>query len=81
MTRTKEAPAESLTLTAEQCAALLQIGRTTWYRMVGSGKAPRQLRLTGRWSRAEVQGWVDAGCPPRPQWEAMRADVLRGRAV
>jgi hypothetical protein len=25
-----------------------------------------------RWSVAEIQRWVEAGCPPRSQWEYVR---------
>jgi len=39
-----------------------------------SGRVPRGVRL-GRarvWNVAELQGWLDAGCPNRATWEAMR---------
>lgn len=56
---------------AEQAAVLLGIGKTTFYRLKSRGKIPLPIHLGGRilWNRKELKEWVDAGCPPRLEWE------------
>jgi len=65
---------EKILLTANEFAQLLGIGRSTLMRHQSSGKIPLPVRIGGstRWRRKEIEEWVDAGCPSRSRWEAMR---------
>jgi excisionase family DNA binding protein len=53
-------------LDVRQVAMLLHCSPRHVYRLADAGRMPRPRRLASlvRWSRAEVEQWVDAGCPP-----------------
>lgn len=57
-----------------QAAAMLGISRSKIWELNSSGKLPRPVKLghAVRWRRRELQNWIDADCPSRQQWEAMR---------
>jgi predicted DNA-binding transcriptional regulator AlpA len=40
-----------------------------------AGRLPAALRLGGskRWRYSEIVAWVEAGCPDRKTWEALKA--------
>lgn len=62
----------SMLLSAEDSAQLLGIGRTLFYSMHSSGRlGPMPIKLGRRtlWNRKELQNWIEAGCPPRNQWQ------------
>ena len=49
-----------------------------------AGKIPQALRIGGalRWRPAEIQEWIDEGCPQRERWETIWSQRRnRGRAV
>jgi len=49
-------------------------GRHVWG-LSRSGRMPKPLRLGSRavrWRRSELLAWIQAGCPARERWEAMR---------
>ena len=52
-------------LTAAESAEMTGVGKRTWWRYVGSGRAPAPVRLGGavRWRRSELAEWIAAGCP------------------
>lgn len=49
-------------------AKLLGCSERHVFRLSDAGKMPRPVRLGAlvRWRRAELEAWVDDGCPPRP---------------
>jgi predicted DNA-binding transcriptional regulator AlpA len=51
------------------------VGTSTWRRLVAAGKAPKPLKVGGRvlWRAGELAQWIEAGCPGRGQWEAIRS--------
>ncbi len=65
---------KALLLTAEQLAQLLNIGRTTLWRLHSAGKIPLPVRIGGstRWRAKEIEEWVGAGCPARARMEGMQ---------
>jgi len=65
---------KSLLLTAEQCAELLNIGKSTFWRYHTSGKVPMPVKIgrSIRWRTEEIHDWVEAGCPSREQWNVIR---------
>jgi predicted DNA-binding transcriptional regulator AlpA len=60
-------------------AALAGVSRSTWHVLRAAGRVPPCVRLgrAVRWRRAEVIGWIDAGCPDAATWAAMQASVGR----
>lgn len=54
-----------LLLSATSAAALCGISPDTLRRLADAGSAPRPLRLgrAVRWRRADIEVWVEAGCP------------------
>ena len=67
----KELP---LLLKPGEAAQLLGISRSVFYRLHSSGRLPLPVRLgrSTRWRSRELTAWVDAGCPARTKWEAIR---------
>ena len=64
-----------LAVDAKGLAAMLS-GSLRWVRTQdAAGKLPAPVRVAGRvlWVRAEIESWLNAGCPPRDEWAAIRA--------
>jgi len=62
---------EPLLIPASAASKLLGMGRTCFYAMESSGRiGPSPLRFGRKvlWSRAEIERWVECGCPPRDRW-------------
>lgn len=65
---------EPLLVTAKQAAAACGKSLRTWRTWDAAGRIPQPLRI-GRstmWRIDELRQWVNAGCPRRDEWEAMR---------
>ena len=52
-------------LDVNDVAAMLQCSVRTVYRLSGSGRMPRPVRLGAlvRWSREAIKQWIAEGCP------------------
>jgi excisionase family DNA binding protein len=62
---------ERLLLSAAETAALLGISRSHFYGLISSGRfgvVGYKLGHSVRYSKAELQRWVEAGCPSRDRW-------------
>jgi len=46
-----------------------------------AGRIPKPVRIgrSKRWRRSEISAWIEVSCPPRAEWEAMRAAQRHGR--
>lgn len=66
---------ERMALAAAEVAGLLGVSLRHLRALDASGRLPRPVRLgrAVRWNRAELAAWLDAGCPPRAEWQARRA--------
>jgi predicted DNA-binding transcriptional regulator AlpA len=64
---------------AHYCSA----GTSSWDRWSAAGLTPAPIRLGGAvyWSRRELRAWIDHGCPPRAEWEAIWKVMLSARRV
>jgi hypothetical protein len=53
----------------------------SWWRDHAARRIPAPLKLGGRtlWRLDELRRWVEAGCPGRSAWEALRAAQHNGR--
>jgi predicted DNA-binding transcriptional regulator AlpA len=66
-----DATNDALLVDVVELARMLSVGRTSIFRMQHAGLlGPRPVRLCRRvlWRKAEVERWVEAGCPPRTRW-------------
>ena len=65
---------------AHAVADLLGISARSFRRMNDTGRAPRPIRVGPRlirWRRDEIAAWIDAGCPDRAAWDALRKKAAR----
>lgn len=71
-----EAP-ERLLISADEVAQLLSLSTSALYQFLSAGRLPEPVRLGRcvRWNLEELRAWVNAGCPPRHRWEAVRGDL------
>ncbi|WP_145283231.1 helix-turn-helix transcriptional regulator [Pirellulimonas nuda] len=62
-------------LDADDFAIELRCSTREIRRMDQAGLVPRPLRLGSkvRWRRDEVENWLRAGAPARPEWETLTA--------
>ncbi len=63
-------------LTAEDAASMLGVSRAHFYAMHNGGRIPQPIHLgkSVRWRRAELDAWVNAGCPSRVKWDQIKQD-------
>ena len=59
------APRTAQLLSVKQVATLLQCSVRTVYRLADRGAMLRPVKLGGlvRWRAAELETWIDSGCP------------------
>lgn len=64
----------ALTLSRVETARLVGVSEATWDRLNAAGKIPSCVRIGGRvlWRVADIEAWIDAGCPDRKSFEADR---------
>jgi len=70
---------EPLLVDARAASHLIGIGRTLFLTMDQSGRlGPMSVKFGRRrlWRRAELMAWVEAGCPARTRWLAMREALV-----
>lgn len=67
-TSTPTAPAM---IGAKDAAKMCGIGRSLFLSLVSTARAPKPVRLGRRtlWRVADLQSWIDAGCPSLDSWE------------
>lgn len=65
---------EKLLMGVRDLAAELGISRSTVYKWDELRLIPEKIKLGGKvfWKKVEISAWVDAGCPGRGAWRAMK---------
>lgn len=65
---------DTLLLDARDAATMCRLSKSTWHKLVASGKAPKPIKLgrSSRWNRGELEDWIAAGCPARYKWTITR---------
>ena len=55
-----------LLLTVDQVGRLLQLSPRSVWRLLSAGEFIEPVRMRGntRWRRAELEAWIESGCPP-----------------
>ena len=81
MSCTTNAPSQPLLIGRLDAARLMGVSHRTWDRLADSGKTPAPLRLGSRpmWRFDDLQSWIEAGCPDRRTWEALKAQGAGGK--
>lgn len=61
-------------LTVKDLSERLRISTRQCWKLLSSGRLPAPVRLgrSVRWRRDELLAWLEAGCPSRDRWEAIR---------
>jgi excisionase family DNA binding protein len=56
---------QTLLVTADVVAAMLNVSERTLWRLLSAGKVPQPVRFgrSTRWRTAEVRDWIERGCP------------------
>ena len=69
-----ESPVPRFLLRRREAASACGVSAASWDRLVSAGKTPAPIRLGKRlvWRVAELAAWVEAGCPPRAEWDALK---------
>lgn len=62
-------------LNVRDVAARVRVSVRQVWKLASSGRIPKPVRLgrSVRWRAAELQAWIEAGCPARDQWKQQRA--------
>ncbi len=61
----------SLMVEVKEFARLIDVSPATLWRMRSASKLPPAVKLSAgcvRWRRADIQRWVDLGCPTQQQF-------------
>jgi len=73
--KSKGVQVDPLLLTVDEVATALGMSRSTFYRLLSSGKiGPSPVQLSGKslFRRRELEEWVAADCPTRDRWQSLR---------
>jgi predicted DNA-binding transcriptional regulator AlpA len=72
---------ETLLVPAEVAGAICGRSKASWWRDHAADRIPSPVKLGGRtlWRVEELRRWIEAGCPARKVWEAIKASGKGGR--
>lgn len=61
---------QPLLLRDKDVADILNVSRAMVHKLRGQGQLPEPVRLgrSVRWRRAELEAWIEQGCPPIDKW-------------
>lgn len=64
-----------LWLTTKQACGLINVSLAKFERMKAAGLLPAHVAMgrVHRWSREELEKWLEAGAPDRQTWEVIKA--------
>jgi predicted DNA-binding transcriptional regulator AlpA len=70
----KSASPDTLLVGADVAGPMCGRSEASWWRDLAAKRIPAPIKLGGRtlWRVQELRDWVDAGCPDRRTWEALR---------
>jgi predicted DNA-binding transcriptional regulator AlpA len=72
---------ETLLVPSDVAGPMCGRSEASWWRDHAAGRIPAPVKLGGRtlWRVEELRRWVEAGCPCRKTWEALRGQKGAGR--
>lgn len=61
-------------LNSADLMAMLNIGKSAFYQMKSEGRLPKPVKIgtIQRWRLADIERWLNAGCPTAEKFEALR---------
>lgn len=64
----------TMAVDAKTAGAIFGLSERGWRRLDVTGEIPRPKKLgrSVRWQLSELAAWIEAGCPDRETWEAMK---------
>jgi predicted DNA-binding transcriptional regulator AlpA len=70
-----------LLVPAEVAGPMCGRSEASWWRDSAAGRIPAPIKLghSTLWRVEELQSWIEAGCPDRKTWEALRRQRGGGR--
>lgn len=71
-----------LLINRDEAARLCCVSVRTWQRREHEGLTPAPVSFGSRkvlYNRAELQDWINAGTPPREQWNCLKSRSTSGR--
>ena len=62
-------------LNAKEFAAMLHVSQRHLWRLKAAGKLPKPVKVGEcvRWLLADIETWLDLGCPSQKQFEVRKA--------
>lgn len=65
---------DALLVPANVAGRMCGRSEASWWRDHAAGRIPAPVKIGGRtlWRVEELRRWVDADCPDRRRWEALR---------
>jgi predicted DNA-binding transcriptional regulator AlpA len=77
----KFASQDTLLVPANVAGPMCGRSEASWWRDHAASRIPTPVKLGGRtlWRVLELRDWVEAGCPDRRTWEALRRQKGGGR--
>lgn len=72
-----------LMIGADEAAELVGISVRTWHNLRSQGQTPPEIRLAGRvlWRMADLQLWIESGCPKRERFLELAQSRKGGQRV
>lgn len=63
-----------LSVDAKGAGELFDLSERAWRRLDVTGEIPKPVKIgrSVRWQLKELAAWLEAGCPDRETWEAMK---------
>lgn len=73
---------EPVLIDIKQLSAMLSRSVASLHRDDAAGRLPAAVWIgsSKRWRRSEILAWVEAGCPDRKTWQALKSRNGRGGA-
>ena len=65
-------------LTADDVSKQLKISKRTLWRLVSKGDIPKPIKFGGnvRWSKKNMENWIENGCPQTAELNNVRIDSV-----
>ena len=75
--RPKQTQTPQVLISPAGLAAMLSLSRSKVFDMRAAGQLPKPLKLgrSTRWRLADIEAWINAGCPSLEKFEKIRGAI------
>lgn len=63
-------------LNGQEVAEQIGISKMLFYKLKREGKFPVEPVVGKYYSKAQVQSWLEAGCPDKERWQSMQEGLI-----